>query len=381
MFSGIGARVVSSGTQAAMVARGALRWWSGELAGMVPPKWQAAYGRDPLQLTIVADVATAQVFETISALSFGAAEPQQIYLGEWPGAVAAVAQRLAKVPAWSRSIALLVPVSRCLERERSVPSAALQDIRRILALDIARVMPAGAGDVLFGWQLVPAEGRDGADRSVRQIIVKQSIIGPLVEDLSARGLIVDVVSAVTTSGTVCSSNMLDGSGQRASRSSWLRRASFGAIAATMVLAALTTGLYLRGQMHVSEQLAAQIATTRTKAQYVQTRLATAEAVTAQVAGLRLRKLEAISLATMWDDVSRILPDTAWLNELRVDGEQLVLDGYASSASELIGVFNRAGQFSAIKFASPVTRDPQSGMERFVLQMGTLKGTAAVGARP
>ena len=70
---------------------------------------------------------------------------------------------------------------------------------------------------------------------------------------------------------------------------------------------------------------------------------------------------------MIEEVSRLLPDTAWLEALRVDGDTLEISGLAVSASALLPLFERSSVFHDARFAAPVRLASERDRERFNLK--------------
>lgn len=63
-----------------------------------------------------------------------------------------------------------------------------------------------------------------------------------------------------------------------------------------------------------------------------------------------------------------LPDSAWLNQLSWQQSTLTLQGEADNASALISQLDQAAGFSQVQFGTPVTRNPDSGKERFSINL-------------
>jgi len=66
------------------------------------------------------------------------------------------------------------------------------------------------------------------------------------------------------------------------------------------------------------------------------------------------------------ELTAILPDDTWLDRLQVKGDSVQIIGQSSKASALIGIVESSKLFSGAAFTSPVTTDPRTGKERFML---------------
>lgn len=79
------------------------------------------------------------------------------------------------------------------------------------------------------------------------------------------------------------------------------------------------------------------------------------------------------LTTLWEEISRLTPDNAYLSQLRVtqasDGERSVeLVGLARSAVDLPLLYRRSRYVSEATLTAPITVDPRENMENFSLRL-------------
>jgi general secretion pathway protein L len=346
-------------------ADAAFSWWRGELAGLIPSRWRALYSQPMNRFDIRLLAGTGlppqvDVFRTKATLNATMAPAVRTYQGDWPGAVSALQGRARRK--LLSTVTLQIPLERCLQRDLTLPVQALGQLRDVLALNIAQALPFAPDDVHFGWRVL---SRTDQEVAVRQMIVKRTVLQPLIDDLRVAGLSLDAVNAVDAD-RVCSSTMLDH--VEPGLLHWLDRVFWAALATGAVLAMIAAWATIQRQDRTGELLAAEIARTKLVALEVRKKISAADAAKAQIVGLRLRKIETLSLTAVWEEISRLLPETAWLTELRLDDDVVVVNGYARSASELPGLFSRSSVLKNVSFASPVARDQQSGMERFELRM-------------
>jgi general secretion pathway protein L len=115
---------------------------------------------------------------------------------------------------------------------------------------------------------------------------------------------------------------------------------------------------------------------RKEAQAVRKRLQDADSLSQRIGVLRLRRAEGVRLIALWEEVTRLLPDTAWLTDVRVENDVLWIDGYARSASELVGIIASSPMFSGVALSAPVTREEPRASERFQIRMKIEGGGAA-----
>lgn len=73
-----------------------------------------------------------------------------------------------------------------------------------------------------------------------------------------------------------------------------------------------------------------------------------------------------STLAILDELSRLIPDDTWLQRLEINGHVLQLHGESAHASALIGLLDSSPLLEDVNFRSPVTQDPRSGKENFLI---------------
>jgi Tfp pilus assembly protein PilN len=68
------------------------------------------------------------------------------------------------------------------------------------------------------------------------------------------------------------------------------------------------------------------------------------------------------------ELTAVLPKTAWLTRTRVADAAVDIEGYASSASEILPKLEQSPHFKKVEFASPTIRDVRMNADRFVIKM-------------
>ena len=72
---------------------------------------------------------------------------------------------------------------------------------------------------------------------------------------------------------------------------------------------------------------------------------------------------------MMAELSRIIPDKAWVQQLIISEKGLQLEGFAESASELIPILDASKIFKDVAFLSSITKE-RDGKERFLIGLKT-----------
>jgi general secretion pathway protein L len=66
----------------------------------------------------------------------------------------------------------------------------------------------------------------------------------------------------------------------------------------------------------------------------------------------------ISKVEILEELTRLLPDTTWIWNLKYNGKEIELSGFADSASDLIPLLDRSPHFEKVEFLAPVTKEMQ-----------------------
>jgi general secretion pathway protein L len=136
----------------------------------------------------------------------------------------------------------------------------------------------------------------------------------------------------------------------------------------VLVCAATVFIAMQRQDQALAQLEVETNAARKEAQAVRKRVQDADTLSDRIGALRLRRAEGIRVIALWEEVTRLLPDTAWLTNVRVENDVLWIDGYARSASELVGIIAHSPMLSGVALSAPVVREEPRASERFQIRM-------------
>ncbi len=68
------------------------------------------------------------------------------------------------------------------------------------------------------------------------------------------------------------------------------------------------------------------------------------------------------------ELTTILPKNTWLTRARITDTTVEIEGYASSATELLPKLEASKYFKKSEFASPTFRDARMNADRFIIRM-------------
>lgn len=93
-----------------------------------------------------------------------------------------------------------------------------------------------------------------------------------------------------------------------------------------------------------------------------------EAVNAEVSTINNFKGSRPLAIDVLKELTSILPKKAWLTGLSIRESTLEIDGYSTSATELLALLDASRLFSKVEFVSPTVRDAVMNSERFRIRM-------------
>ena len=278
------------------------------------------------------------------------------------------AQRRAGVPAVD---AIQLPSDRVLERQLMLPPLTPSDIEQAVQLEVGSTSPFGPGQTVHGFSVAPE--KDGVCRVDVAITSRQQVEQALQAAGADAGGQVPEVWVLTGDAAVSGTFrpvVLRGFGEGARRANAQRGLAWrgGLVVLALMLLALvvvTPTALLRMQ---AQQAAQSFAALQRQAA---PQIAQREALMQRVE--RLRAIGQITesqlaLAPVLDMLTRAVPDGAWVNQLRMEGHKVVLQGNADDAAALVQKLAAQSGVRDVRLASPATRGHNASKETFIIEM-------------
>lgn len=344
------------------------RWWTGALAAWLPGRVRDLLGWTPQRLLLRhaggevrlsllrGDVERASAALPLSDVQAPMADPLAGLL----------AQRVVDVPRW-----LVLPSATALRRPLTLPLAAADRLRDVLAFEIDRQTPFAAADVHHDARVLTRRGDGQVD--VELVVVPKAVLetesaalGPLASTLAG----VDVADAA---GGTLGVNLL-APARRARRDDPWRR--WNLVFAAVAVVALAAGLW---QMLANRRAAADLFAQQVDQEVQRARGAAAEErrLLDLVEGTRFLQDTRAGRPTtveIVDELSRRIPDSTYLEKLSIEGDRILLIGFSSEASALVQQLEGSELWRNAALAGALQPDPRTRKDRFTL-------TADVAVRP
>ncbi|HUO53726.1 MAG TPA: PilN domain-containing protein [Rhodoblastus sp.] len=272
----------------------------------------------------------------------------------------------------SRKAAALVlemPAAAFLTRAFDIPAAASGQAAQIVAAEIERRTPFRRDEVLAGQDVAPHEAKGKA--RVRMILLRRDLIAPALENC---GLAPGDLAAIRAEGLGAGAPIIS-LNQGAETDRNFQRLALALVALALLLVAAGIGATFWRQCVEAEALDARIAEMSARAARVRQVADGAAKESRLLTALHETRLKAAPLTEIWEEISRLTPDSAFLTDLRLSesksGERSVdLTGFAQSAVGLPLLFDHSPLFSEAALTAPITADPKERRESFSLRLKT-----------
>jgi general secretion pathway protein L len=261
--------------------------------------------------------------------------------------------------------------AHCFCRQVTLPAGAGTRIQAILDLDVSRVTPFARPDVINAWYLTGNAG-SGAT-SVEHIIIRRRLVDDAISGLRRAGA-KPIAIAVRRLGAAALPFVASPEGESFGRKrfrTWVKTAAVS-VALLVLGLALLAGAYLHRQSQALAAIEERMSVAEKAALKVRGHVEKIETASREVRSLQQFRQQQHSMLEVWEELSRILPDGAWLQSLSLTQENLTAEGLAESAEDLISLLESSPLFERVRFASPVYKNPDEKRARFSISLQLAK---------
>lgn len=269
-----------------------------------------------------------------------------------------------KVSDRSRRCTIRVPRNRYFMKQLAPLKLPPSQFEKMAVLDLVSSTPLKAHDVY----LFPVETQDVGSAYGA---VKKQILGPVL-DVCRRG------------GFTVASIMLENAHD--SRPGWVAHAGIAQLnnprgfsrfmgqlsvllVVLVVLAMLATYGHVKWRhVEAGRLLDDELQQATSRAANVRSLIAQRRVAVERIVTIRQEKTDTVPLTLIIEELSKILPDNAWLTDVELDSNNVRISGFTTSASSLVSVLEGSPYFEAPTFRNPVLRVSAEVGERFTISM-------------
>jgi general secretion pathway protein L len=258
-------------------------------------------------------------------------------------------------------------------RRITVPAQARKFLEGVIRNPIERLSPWPANDVVYGF-MAEAGAAGAAGLEVRILMASRTDVDAARQDLDTLGLSVDRIVARDMESEAANglagpvtlwSRLADnsrGSVQNVARKAGVGIAASVAASVGVSLWALTSAASIRDE---SEGLAARSKVLQRQVQTGRTAASMASMPPAERAWAS--KESSTSSVIVMEALSRALPDSAYVTEVRLEKQNLRIVGLADDAPKLLAPLEKSEHMTDVRFFAPTARGPDGKRFRFSIE--------------
>lgn len=326
------------------------RWYDALLV-CLPPALRGVLARRDQRLILVPNGASASLYQQQGE--------ERRSIGELEGDIGALRTLLAGAMKQQWRAVIELPSDQVLVRTVSFPAQVRDNLAQVMRYEIDRVSPFRADQVFFDFRA--REGATPGDKiSVDLVLCRRDQVGGWLQYLREAGA---PAEQLTWQGSWHRANLLPVE-DRPSRRAGLFGFSRLLILSALVLAAAVLATPLWQDTRILDDLNAELSKAKVEAEKVQeVRGALDRAREGSVAVLQ-RKLEQPRTIDILRELTAVLPDDTWVQNLDIRDGEVQIRGESAQATALIGLLEKAPGVSDVAFRSPVVQVAATGQERF-----------------
>ena len=283
-----------------------------------------------------------------------------------------VRQRFRRIDLDRTPTALRLAPGKALRKSIELPSAAEENLSEVVAFEMDRRTPFKAADVYYDQRVVSRDtkaGRISVDLAVAPRKIVEDALSTAAEwRVSPDSVEIDEGDVQTAEPL----NLMPVRPRSGARTASAVRGLLVATVAGLMIAAVV--IPLNQNRATAERLQDEVTQARAAAAEVEELRAELTRLVEGGQSIIDRKANQPLAIAVIDELTRLLPDTSWVFQLRIDTEEVQVYGYSAAAAELIERFEDSELLDDAQFRSPVTRDARVGLERFHLS-AKIRGAA------
>ena len=257
------------------------------------------------------------------------------------------------------------PADKVVVRRITVPAQARKFLSGVIRNQIERLSPWPANDVVYGFA-ADAGAADAAAVEVRILMAARSDVDAARQDLAALGIPVDRVVARDSDSEA--TDEVTGSVTLWSRLGDAARTIGIGIAASVTASVVLSLWALASAASIRNESEDMAARSKVLQRQVQTgRSASSMASMPPAERAWLSKEMSISSVIVMEALSRALPESAYVTEIRLEKENLRIMGLADDAPGLLAPLERSEHMTDVHFFAPTARGPDGKLFRFSIE--------------
>ena len=340
---------------------GFFAWWVHQLVACLPPRWRALV--EERSESLLLDLRDSEI------IVWRERADQETEYGRiarsLPGdAQIAEFQRLrGAIDDPSVRTVLCIPPERVLQRNLSLPAAAEENLRQVLAFEMDRQTPFKADQIYFDSRVL---GRDASGRNlqVELVLLPRAQLDQEIGALPTGSVLDAVDSWRTIPGAGRRHINLLPAERRARRRDMRLPLNLGLVALAFILLFVNMDESLTNRAAAVEAMRAEVDKSNNEARQV---AALRKTLADSIAGANFlsdKKRNGPLTVALLDDLSRRLPEDTYLERLQIENGEAQLQGQAKEAAKLIALLGNSTCIGNPRLQGQIQPDPRTSKERF-----------------
>ena len=355
-----------------------LRWWFGELSSMVP-SFMRPGGLKTERFTVVRLERGMAFFRLFDNGRIQDAGSVALHTLDDAAQRLAVLATLNTARIGQRDIVLALPHDRVLGKILTLPLVTEENLNQVLEFQMEAYTPFSASQVYFCHRVADRDFMRG-QLAVEFAATPRDAVDEALKTLGNWGC---VIRAVVTEDMLAAGNPVNLLPSAQVKPTSLLRQGLNPWLATLVmlLAAAAMAMPLVIKREAVVQMLPWVEKGKTAAEAADALRRELETKVNEHNYLPGKRLALPPVIVALEELTRILPDDTWVQQLDIKSKELQIQGETASSVRLIGLFEQSFIFHDASFRSPLTKGQTAGAERYqlALQMRNLPNSPGISA--
>lgn len=344
-----------------------LRWWWSELRALVPAQWRKRFEQ---RKAIVAS--EGDEWRAYKPVSGRLAEAGRVNVGSLDpaGRKLAFSRLVEDGTGVAGNVWLALSPHEVLVRSATLPLAAEEALRDAVGFELDRLTPFAAEQAWFDFRVTSRDAVAGRITLDLAAVLRRPVEARIAELQEMGATVLGVGVAFDLAASPMPFNLLPPEKRErpaTSRSTAAARALAGFVA-VLAIAAIIYPLWLKRSAVI--ELQPRMDVSRAGAEVAERLAREIEKLAGEHNFLVGKKQGQYGTLTLLEDLSRLLPDTTWIQQLDLKSgskvRELQLSGETGSSSKLFELLEQSGSLVNPSFKSPLTKGVTPNTERFLL---------------
>jgi len=261
-------------------------------------------------------------------------------------------------------IGLSVPADQVLRKQVTLPLAARDNLRQVLGFELSRHTPFNSEHAWFDYRELGTDPKH-AHLSVRLTVAARRPIDESIALLREWGHLpkaavpMDELAATPRYANLLPPHLRAGT----SLPAIFLYVLLALVPVLLLAAAIAIPVWQKSEIAVA--LDGDLAEARKRAAAIDGLRQNLDQASAEYQFLLEKKMRRPATVAILEEVTRLLPDDTWLNQIEVKGHEVVLSGETNSSSSLVRVMDKSRLMEEAGFRSPLVKG-RNNVERFQL---------------